>query len=321
LSPNCRAGWQPITAATAPAKVLPMPDLNWGAFDLNLLIVFDAVMRERSVTRAGARVGLSQPAMSHALARLRHVLRDELFIRTPQGMLPTGRAEEIAVPIRRALGDLQLSLHAAEFDPALATRTFRIAVDPYAAAVLAAPIVARCIALAPGLTLDIRASGSLDLTERLDRGDLDLAIGAPDPDGERFAHQPLLHDDFVAVLRGPAATLGADAFAALPHLEISTLDDDLRFVDHALAARGLKRRIALRMPYLSAGPVLAASPTVAALRRRMAERLAQAHGLEVLPLPHPSPRIETAMHWHRRADGLMAHRWLRDTVAEVAHAL
>src|SRR3954469_1139873 len=91
-------------------------DMNWGAIDLNLLVVFDAVMQERSVTRAGNRLGLSQPAMSHALARLRHMLKDDLFIRSPNGMVPTPRAEQLDLPIRQALADLQQSLEPVRFD-------------------------------------------------------------------------------------------------------------------------------------------------------------------------------------------------------------
>src|ERR1700739_897339 len=92
--------------------------MNWGAFDLNLLIVFDAVMQERSVTRAGGRIGLSQPAMSHALNRLRHMLKDELFVRTPQGMVPTPRAEMLAQSVRNVLTEIRLALEPATFDPA-----------------------------------------------------------------------------------------------------------------------------------------------------------------------------------------------------------
>src|SRR5437667_9261048 len=84
--------------------------MNWGAFDLNLLIVFDAVMQERNVTRAGQKIGLSQPAMSHALNRLRYMLKDQLFVRTPEGMVPTARAEQLAAPMRRALSEMQLAL-------------------------------------------------------------------------------------------------------------------------------------------------------------------------------------------------------------------
>src|SRR3982074_1637000 len=118
-----------------------MFQMNLGAFDLNLLIVFDAVMQERSVTRAGNRIGLSQPAMSHALNRLRHMLKDELFVRTPDGMIPTPRAELLAQPLRNALNEMQLALEPAAFEPARADRHFTVAVNNYAAVVLAAPLV------------------------------------------------------------------------------------------------------------------------------------------------------------------------------------
>jgi len=100
--------------------------MNWGAFDLNLLIVFDAVMQERSVTRAGGRIGLSQPAMSHALNRLRYMLKDELFVRTPDGMATTPRAEMLAQPLRNALSEMQLALEPTAFDPAASDRRFAL---------------------------------------------------------------------------------------------------------------------------------------------------------------------------------------------------
>src|SRR5882672_9122969 len=136
-------------------------------------------MMERSVTRAGQRLGLSQPAISHALTRLRHMLKDELFVRSPNGMVPTPRAEELATPIRIALDGLQQSLEPVQFDPSKATTTFRIAVDNYAAIVLVAPIAAHVARTAPAVKLDFRPSGTLDVLEQLDRSELHLAIGPP----------------------------------------------------------------------------------------------------------------------------------------------
>jgi DNA-binding transcriptional LysR family regulator len=113
--------------------------------------VFDAVMEERSVTRAGSRIGLNQPTMSHALSRLRHMLKDELFICTPQSMVPTPRAEILAQPLRNALSEMQLALEPAAFDPAASDWRFALAVNNYAAIVLAPPLVAAASAAAPGL--------------------------------------------------------------------------------------------------------------------------------------------------------------------------
>ena len=124
---------------------------NLRSMDLNLLVVFDAILRERSVTRAGHQLGLSQPAMSHALTRLRHMLKDDLFVRSPNGMVPTPRAEQLAEPVRAALDGLQQSLQPIEFNPSKAARTFHIAVDNYAAIVLVAPISLHIGKIAPGI--------------------------------------------------------------------------------------------------------------------------------------------------------------------------
>src|SRR6266481_8164857 len=172
-----------------------------GAIDLNLLVVFDAIMRDRSVTRAGQRLGLSQPAMSHALTRLRHMLKDELFVRSPNGMMPTPWAEELATPIRIALDGLEQSLEPIQFEPSKATATFRIAVDNYVAIVLVAPIAAHIARIAPGVTLDFRPSGTLNVLDQLDRSELHLAMGPSGVQGERFSRRRLLQDQFVIVHR------------------------------------------------------------------------------------------------------------------------
>jgi DNA-binding transcriptional LysR family regulator len=127
------------------------------------LIVFDAVMQERSVTRAGGRIGLSQPAVSHALSRLRYMLKDELFVRTPEGMVPTPRAEQLAGPLRRALSEMQLALEPETFVPEDASRDFAIAVNNYAAVILAPPLLLAVMEAAPGIRLDIRPSGLRDM--------------------------------------------------------------------------------------------------------------------------------------------------------------
>jgi DNA-binding transcriptional LysR family regulator len=198
-----------------------------GALDLNLLLVFDAIVRDRSVTRAGHRLGLSQPAMSHALTRLRHMLTDELFVRSPNGMVPTPRAEELATPIRIALDGLQQSLEPVQFEPTKATTTFRIAVDNYAAIVLVAPIAAHIAGIAPGVKLDFRPSGTLDVLDLLDRSELHLAMGPAGAQGERFSHRRLLQDQFVVVHRKghPAAKaqeFSTEKLTTLPQLEISS---------------------------------------------------------------------------------------------------
>src|SRR6267142_2873216 len=164
-----------------------MLQMNWRAFDLNLLVVFEALMQDGSVTRAGARLGMSQPALSHALNRLRYLLKDQLFVRTPKGMAPTPRAEQLAGPLRQGLADMQRALEPEAFVPAQATRRFSVAINNYAAIVLAAPLVSAVSSAAPLVQLDLRPSGTLDVFDLLDNGGLDIAIGTFDSVGERFA--------------------------------------------------------------------------------------------------------------------------------------
>jgi DNA-binding transcriptional LysR family regulator len=269
--------------------------MNWGIFDLNLLIVFDAVMRERNVTRAGQSIGLSQPAMSHALNRLRYMLKDDLFVRTPDGMVPTTRAEQLAQPLRRALSDMQLALEPETFVPEQATRRFALAVNNYAAVVLSPPLVMAVAERAPSVRLDIRPSGTLDVVELLDRGELDLATGDLAHPGERFAWLALLQDPFVLAMRRghPAGRrkLSAEQFAQLAHLEISSSGEDTGFIDRWLAGRGLTRRIAHRAPYLSAAAILARSDMVATLSRRIAEAFLHREALQIRNLPCSSPQV------------------------------
>jgi DNA-binding transcriptional LysR family regulator len=296
--------------------------MNWGAFDLNLLIVFDAVMQERSVTRAGGRIGLSQPAVSHALNRLPYMLKDELFIRTPDGMVPTPRAEQLAAPLRRALNDMQLALEPETFIPQEATRLFVLALNNYAAVILAPSLITAAISTAPGIRLDLRPTGLRDMPALLDRGELDLAIGTFDDAGERFARAPLLEDSFVVAMRRdhPAAQreLTEATLAGLSHLEISSSGEDLSFVDQWLGRQGLARNITHRAPRLSAAAILSNTDMVAVLSRRLAEHWVQTNGLSICKLPFLSPAIQTGMLWHRRFDDQPAHLWLRKLLQQTA---
>lgn len=299
--------------------------MNWRSIDLNLLVVFDAVMRERSVTRAGRLIGMSQPAMSHALNRLRHMLDDELFVRTPGGMTPTPRAERLARPLRNALSDVQFALEPPAFDPQTSTRGFAIALNNFAAVVLGPPLVEATRGSAPGVCLDMRPGGTLDIPDLLDRGDIDLAIGALESPGERFVSELLLEDRFVLVTRRghPAGRrkLSAATLAELLYLEVSSSGEDTAFLDRWLEGRGLARRVVVRAPYLSACAILENSDLAAIFSRQVAEVFVRERPLEFHEPAFDSPQVRTSMLWHRRVDDHLAHRWLRDRVASVSRAL
>jgi DNA-binding transcriptional LysR family regulator len=305
---------------------LAKPVLKLGAIDLNLLVVFDAIMRERSVTRAGQRLGLSQPAISHALTRLRHVLKDELFVRGPTGMMPTPRAEQLATPVRVALDGLQQSLEPVQFEPSKAATTFHIAVDNYAAIVLVAPIAAHIARMAPGVTLDFRPSGTLDILEMLDRSELHLAIGPPGVQGERFSLRLLLQDQFVVVHRKghPAARareFSTEKLATLPQLEISSARFGPDFVDFGPGTSKPAWRAAMRAPFLSAAQILATSDLVSVLPLNVAKSMIRSHHLVFHRLSRSPKPIKAAMIWPRRLDNQHAHAWLRDAIGHVTRRL
>jgi DNA-binding transcriptional LysR family regulator len=176
--------------------------------------------------------------------------------------------------------------------------------------------------LAPNVALSLRPSGTLNIPELLDRGDLDLAIVAFDPPGSRFASQVLVEDGYVAVMRRGHSharrRLDVASFAGLPHFVISSSGEDLRFVDAALAAESLTRKVVLEAPYLSAGAILTQSDMVTVLGGRVAQEFRRAYAISINELPFETPMLRSVMLWHKRFDDQKAHRWLRETITSVA---
>jgi DNA-binding transcriptional LysR family regulator len=293
--------------------------MNWGAVDLNLLIVFDTLIQERNLTRAGKRLGLSQPATSHALSRLRHMLHDDLFVRTPEGMQPTSRAEQLMEPVRNALRALSITLEPEAFDPASTARDFVIAVNNYAARAVVPALVREVAHAAPHVSLTIQPIGMRDLLDQLDSGSMDVALSTLVDGGERFRCVRIMDDDYVVLLDSAhrAATgteMPAESLAEFPHIAITSAVDGTSFIDEALEARGLTRKIAVRVPFLSIVLMLVNSDRLAVVPRRVGVSLASVCQLTVRELPFLSPRIGLSMIWHRRVDNLAAHRWLRDAI-------
>ena len=318
VSPRPESAEQPLNGLAVGG-----PGMNWGSIDLNLLIVFDMLMRERSLTRAGRRLGLSQPATSHALARLRQSLHDDLFVRTPEGMQPTSRAEQMADPVRNALAALSVTLMPETFDPASTARDFKIAANNYAARAIVPRLVRDVGAVAPHVGLDIRPIGGLDVIDQLDAGGIDVALSALVDGGERFRCVRVMEDDYVALLdKGHRAAaepeLTAELVAEIPHVALTSTGDDTSFIDEALERRGLARKIGARVPFLSVVLMLVGSDLIAVAPRRVAVDLTRICPLVVKELPFPSARVALSMIWHRRVDAHAAHRWLRDMIKAAA---
>jgi DNA-binding transcriptional LysR family regulator len=323
-----------------------MNRFHLSTFDLNLLRVFDALFEERSVTRAGERLGLTQSAISHALSRLRFVLDDELFVRGPEGMQPTRRAAEIAPRLRQGLLQLQLALTPADFAPEETSRRFTIICGEYIGAVLIPAVVARLREAAPRAEVRIRPS-NMGVAEALLAGRADLAIGSFRRVPEWFSSEPLFEETRVWVVSEdhPAAwhDLTLERLASLPHLIISAIGEDEQavagyVVDHglerlvtrsevgllqgALAASGLTRSVGLTTPhFLAALAVVSHSDMAAPLPRRLAAAFAATYRLKLFEPPYPSPSFEIMALSHREHGSEPAILWLRNMVRQVAAGL
>jgi DNA-binding transcriptional LysR family regulator len=313
--------------------------------DLNLLRVFDVLLEERNVTRAGARLGLTQSAVSHALNRLRYALNDELFIRGPSGMQPTPRALEMGPQVHAALSQLQAALTYPDFDPARSERRFTVAAGSYACGVLAPPLVGRLAAEAPLVELII-AERAVDVVDRLDARRLDFLVGGVVSAPERFAREAILTETMTwVVARGhPLANTGAvtlERLAEFPHAAITGGPKELRnpeadrralvpqaswedagAFEAALAARGLMRWLGVQVPdTYSALAVVARTNMAALIPRRLAELSAQSGRIALIEPPYPSPAVEVTLLYLKERLNEPAIAWMRQLIRDVAAGL
>jgi len=285
--------------------------------DLNLLRVFDAVARERHVTRAAQRLNLSQPAVSNALARLRTALGDELFLRRPGGVEPTALALSLATPVAEALDRLGEALSAqTPFDPAKARRVFPVALSEYAEAVLAPPVLARLSREAPGCLLAIRHADRTNAEALLERGEAVLAIAVlPEPPA-LYTRLRMLPEAFLTLMRPdhPLAEgeLTMERFLSVPHLLHSPNGSRDGAIDVVLAAEGLARQLGGVVAHLSAVPrILQRTDMIITVSARLARTLAEPHGLVAREPPVAVRHTRLSLVFHRRFEADPGHAWLR----------
>jgi DNA-binding transcriptional LysR family regulator len=303
--------------------------MDFHGIDLNLLVAFDALMNERNVTRAALQVGVSQPAMSAALARLRTLLGDPLFLRSADGLLPTPRARDLGAPIAQVLRQIEATMiKQPGFEPENASMTFKLGLQDYPTIVLLPALLAALQASAPGIALNVHAFNDRDAAVALlDAGMIDLAIGvAPaDTDG-RIMSRPLLRDEFVTIVASDhAAAKGAmdlDTYLALQHVLVSPEGHGHGLVDQALAQRGKQRKLALTLPHNFVVPsVVGQSSLAATLLKRVALQAQARHRLTLFAPPIALPDIVFHLVWHRRSDTHPAQRWFREFIEKHAAAL
>ncbi len=288
--------------------------------DLALLQVFDSIYREGSLTRAALHLHLSQPAVSHALARLRERFGDPLFVRQGSHMSPTARARQIAAPIAQALAQLRAVLELpVAFDAQQATHEFRLGLRDVLEALLLPALVRR---LGPSLRiLSVRCERT-QMEDELARGSLDVVIDVLRPLTGGLRQAPLLQESLVVLMRAghPLADhLDLAAYLRAEHVAVSSRRQGPALEDIELARSGAQRHIVLRCQhYYAASAVIADCDLLLTMPGHYARRLERDHGHWIRPLPLPQPALSMHMYWHERREDEAAHTWLRAQLQAVA---
>lgn len=299
-----------------------MHQVDLRGIDLNLLVALEALLDERNVTRAAQRLGMSQPAASRALGRLRALFRDALLVDGPGGYVLSARAEDLRPALRRVLSGVGDMLDAVTFDPATAVGRVRLLMPDLQAATLAPPLLARLARDAPGLDLDI-AAASADGIALLEQGEADAMVALIDDAPAGIQRRRLYDERLMTLMRAGhpalAETLTLERFLALDHIVVSVSGLGAPPVDTALARSGLTRRVKLRVPnFLAAVEIAARSDLVMTLPGSLARVAAAMRGLVSAPPPLDLGIFPISLAWHARMQDAPRHVWLRRTIVAAA---
>ncbi|EHR03141.1 LysR family transcriptional regulator [Bradyrhizobium sp. WSM471] len=305
--------------------------VNLGHIDLNLLVHLGALLTERSVTRAAARVGIGQSAMSHNLARLRELFSDELLTRGPEGMRLTPRAVTLLEPVQSMLAQVEALVSREQtFDPATAVRTFTFGLPDSMEILFMPALLARMRDVAPGIHLRLYNFDASRLLDDLDADEMDLAIGYDAFQQGQLHHKrrKLFTESYVCMfnagLTGITPPISLDDYVRLPHVltSLRPARNARGIVDEALEKLGLRRSVALTTPrFLTAPSLVAHAPVIVTIQARLARRFAADFGLSLSPLPIELREVTVSLLWHTSYDHDPAHSWLREQVAQLATEL
>jgi DNA-binding transcriptional LysR family regulator len=290
---------------------------NIRALDLNLLVVLDAIYGEGGVTRAAEKLNLTQPAISHALARLRLLFDDPLFVRQGRALAPTPLTRGLIAPLRRSLTELGLLVReVGRFDPQHSEARFTVAMRDPTELVALPPTIARLARTAPRVDLRSVQVARRNLEGALAAGTIDLAIDVPLPLSEKVRRERVAADPLVVVVRKSHPAIrrgfGLDAYLAQQHVMVTSRRKGPGFEDLALAEQGLHRQIRLRCRnYVAAFRVVGETDLILTMPRRYAGVLNCGFGNRALPLPFETPTLDLHLYWHEAVDQDPANLWLR----------
>jgi len=292
--------------------------------DLNLLLVFHQLLREKRVSAVAVVLGMSQPAVSSALGRLRKSLGDELFLRTQGGMVPTPYALQLAEPVAAALDGLQQALNVrASFDPTNSERCFTLAMTDVGEMYFLPVLMDALAQMAPGVTLNVVAVTSASLKDDMASGRIDLALGLLPQLQAGYFQQALFRQPYVCLMRKGHALAASPKlqladFAQASHVRVLAAGTGHGRVDGALERQGLQRCIRLTVPhYVALGDVLGHSDLIATVPERFAQRVAEPFGLITRPLPLAVDGSAIHQFWHARLQKDPGHQWLRGQISQL----
>ena len=298
--------------------------MDIGKLDLNLLVVFDAMIRHGNVTVAGRELGLSQPAMSYALLKMRTAFEDPLFVRVKSGMQPTPRALAMMDTVRDVLQRIQSGLLSpAQFDPASSNREFRIAMSDVGESFFTPPLMRALRSHGEQLQLRVLSLTPSALEQKLESGDVDLAVGQyPDLMGADFYQQGLFTSHFVAIAGRDNAhvksKLTMARFLDAPHVDVTTPGRTQEIILKYMAEKKIVRKVPLQVSrFLSVLEIVTRSDLIAVVPRETGELFRNTRGVAVHALPFESPTFRLRQHWHKRFHDDAAVRWLRTLVHEL----
>ncbi|WP_174377385.1 MULTISPECIES: LysR family transcriptional regulator [Pseudomonas] len=288
--------------------------------DLNLLVILDALLSEQHVTRAAERLHLSQPAVSHALARLRDVLGDPLLVRAGSTLVPTARALELVAPLAEALAQVQSLLAPNTFDPATARRTFRVAMSDYGAAIILPGLIRTLRREAPGIDLQISHASREGMLDGVLNGDIDLAAGVFPEMPNELRSSVLFEERYVCLLdrrRLPAdGVLDLPTYLSRPHVLLEMRGSGTPEIERALTALRERRRVAISLPHWSVAPQLISGTDLILTVSSRSVRDIDQQQLIVLPPPFEIAPFTFVLAWHKRRGGDQALNWLNRRIEE-----
>ena len=294
--------------------------MNIKNFDLNLLLVFRTLFEQKNVTKASKELGITQPAMSNALNRLRYLVKDELFVRGPRGMRPTQRAVDLSLPITTALNNLELALSSINFSPETTKKLYRISITDDVASIILPNLINFLEKKSPNSSLRIRAEQGSDAIKLLDSNEIDFAVGRFEIIPSRFGSINLFTEKYVCILRkehplSKEDKLSIEQYLSAKHLRVAPKNAPAAPIDRSLSQLNLERDIFVRIDLITLAPsILKNANLILTLPSKTAQRMANNYNFSIVELPIELGKRQTKLLWHKELTNHPTFDWVKKQI-------